>query len=301
MKPQLILFISLFIFKIGSCQSEQTSSPPSKIKILSWNIFMLPGIVAMKGKLDRAAAIGETLKNSDYDVIIFQEAFHKKSRKRIEELLAPSFPYQVGPANQKLFSFKTNSGLWIFSKHPIVRSQSIIYKNRSGVDAFSRKGALLAELLVNHQLIQVAGTHLQNSGPVWVRQSQCVEFYHRILKPFYKSDVPQIICGDFNINKKQIDEYQSMLHNLNAVDGELSGDFLYTYDRGKNDLHIERGFSADLIDYILLRNERAKIVDRKIVAFRKPWSRHHRDLSDHFALEAQIVMPEVMTATFSKK
>ena len=98
---------------------------------------MLPGVVRVKGKGERADAIGGILKDSDYDVIVFQEAFQRKARKKIFRQLHEKYPYQSGPANQKLISYKTNSGLWIFSKHPIVSSESIIFKNKSGIDAVS--------------------------------------------------------------------------------------------------------------------------------------------------------------------
>jgi endonuclease/exonuclease/phosphatase family metal-dependent hydrolase len=289
MKTQLILLISVLSLKIGSCQSEQTSSPPTKLKILSWNIYMLPGIVTVKGKSQRAQAIGEVLSESDYDVIVFQEAFHQPSRKKIYRLLKDKFPYQAGPANQKLLSLKTNSGIWIFSKHPIVSTKSIIFKNRSGIDAFSRKGALLAEISFHHKRIQIAGTHLQNSGPSWIKQTQCVEFYHRILKPEFKAGVPQVICGDFNINQNNSEEYRSMLQNLNAADIELSAGLMHSYDRARNDLHVEKGTQADLIDYILVRNQGDfEVASTKIVAIRKKWCARHADLSDHFALETEL-------------
>ncbi len=303
MKTQLILLISVLMLKIGSCQSEQTSSPPKKLKVLSWNIYMLPGIVAMNGKLSRAVAIGEMLSKSDYDVIVFQEAFHKKSRKRIEQLLKKEFPYQAGPANQKLLSLKTNSGIWIFSKHPILTTRSIIFKNRSGIDVFSRKGALLAEILFHQKRVQIAGTHLQNSGPSWIKHTQCVEFYHRILRPELKAGVPQIICGDFNINQNNSDEYQSMLKSLDASDSELAEGLTHSYDRKLNDLHVEQGTKADLIDYILVRNRGDfELRNRKIIAIRKKWCERHADLSDHFALEAelQIKSNDVVVSSLKK-
>jgi endonuclease/exonuclease/phosphatase family metal-dependent hydrolase len=230
------------------------------------------------------------LKDSDYDVIVFQEAFQRKARKRIFRQLHEQYPYQSGPANQKLISYKTNSGLWIFSKHPIVSSHSIIFKNKSGIDAFSRKGALIAEVMVNGNAIQIAGTHLQNSGHPWIRQSQCVEFYNRLLKPFYRENVPQIVCGDFNINRKKEEEYNFMLQTLRATDGELAGTLQYSYDRLQNDLHVEAGESRDLIDYILLRDPSNQFAStsREIKAIRKSWDRIHTDLSDHFALEAEL-------------
>ena len=250
---------------------------------------MLPGLVLVKGNADRAQAIGEVLRDSNYDAIVFQEAFQRKARQKIYKQLKDTYPYQTGPANQKLISLKTNSGIWIFSKHPIVDSKSIIFSSRSGIDAFSRKGGLIAEILVGNTAIQIAGTHLQNSGQAWIRQSQCLEFYNRLLKPFQKEGVPQVLCGDFNMHREK-EEYTLMLQTLRAEDGALFGNQLHTYDRQLNDLHIESGAKKDLIDYILVRDEENQLAAtlRQIRIIRKSWHPLHADLSDHFALEAEI-------------
>jgi len=288
-KAFLVAFLFL-VHQVSAAQPEKGSPPLKKIKILSWNIYMLPHLVAAhSNKKERASVIGETLLGSDYDVIFFQEAFHSTARNRILAQLQNKYPYHAGPANRKFLSLKANSGLWIFSKYPIVHSQSIIYKNKFGVDALSRKGALLVELNVQGQRIQIAGTHLQNCGPVWLRQVQCVEFYKRLLKPNAREGVPQIICGDFNIDRHTTQEdYQFMLQALDAKD---SNDEVnqYSYDRLNNDLHIEKGTAKDLIDYILFRsNGGIAICSNAVTPIKRKWSTLHSDLSDHYAIQAEI-------------
>lgn len=288
-KAFLVAFLFL-VHQVTAAQPEKERPPLKKIKILSWNIYMLPHLVAVhSNKKMRAVAIGEALIESDYDVIFFQEAFHSTARNIILSQLQSKFPYHAGPANKKLFSLKANSGLWIFSKYPIVKSQSIIYRNKFGVDALSRKGALLVELNVEGQHIQIAGTHLQNCGPVWLRHVQCVEFYKRLLKPNAQEGVPQIICGDFNNDRYTVQEdYQFMLQALDAKDSndETSQ---YSYDRLNNDLHIEKGNKKDLIDYILYRsNGGFAICTNEVTPIKKKWSTQHFDLSDHYAIQAEI-------------
>ncbi|HEV8514879.1 MAG TPA: sphingomyelin phosphodiesterase [Cyclobacteriaceae bacterium] len=274
----------------AATQPEKESPPLKKIKILSWNIYMLPHLVASHSdKKERARVIGETLSDSDYDVIFFQEAFHSTARNKILAQLQAKFPYHAGPANRKLFSIKANSGLWIFSKYPIDKIESIIYKNKFGIDALSRKGALLVELNVQGQRIQIAGTHLQNCGPVWLRQVQCVEFYERLLKPNARDGVPQIICGDFNIDRYTTKEdYRFMLQALDAKDSNDETD-QYSYDRISNDLHVEKGNRKDLIDYILFRsNGGLAICSNSVTPIKRKWSFKHSDLSDHYAIQAEI-------------
>ena len=300
MKKVFLFAVCVLVTQVCASQPAQERSP-QKLKLLSWNIYMLPGVLSnLNGR--RAEAIGKWLADSDYDIVVFQEAFCPLARRKIRRLLETRFPYQAGPANQKLFSFKTNSGLWIFSTYPILSSQSIIFKNRHGWDALSRKGALMVEIDVNGASVQIAATHLQNSGGAWRRHAQCVEFYERLLKPNKKDCTPQLLCGDFNINKNSSeDSYHFMLTTLDASDGDLTGDNKFTYDRLNNDLHVEKGTGKDLIDYILLRKNGAWMDSphRQIKVIKNRWHAHHEDLSDHYALEAEIHFtnfPAVITA-----
>jgi len=300
MKKVFLFAVCVLVTQVCASQPAQERSP-QKLKLLSWNIYMLPGVLSnLNGR--RAEAIGKWLADSDYDIVVFQEAFCPLARRKIRRLLETRFPYQAGPANQKLFSFKTNSGLWIFSTYPILSSQSIIFKNRHGWDALSRKGALIVEIDVNGASVQIAATHLQNSGGAWRRHAQCVEFYERLLKPNKKDCTPQLLCGDFNINKNSSeDSYHFMLTTLDASDGDLTGDNKFTYDRLNNDLHVEKGTGKDLIDYILLRKNGAWMDSphRQIKVIKNRWHAHHEDLSDHYALEAEIHFtnfPAVITA-----
>lgn len=262
----------------------------STLKILSWNIYMLPRFIKNTGKLERAEKIGQNLLNSDYDIIVFQEAFHNGARKKIKKALQDTYPYMAGPANRQTFSLRTNSGLWILSKHPIEFSQEIKFKTKSGIDAFSRKGALMAQMCVNGQRIQIIATHLQSSGENWLKESQCVELTHRITD-FYKiENVPQIICGDFNIEKDASVQYNNMLKILDAHDFEISGSQKFSFDRLNNDLHTEISKKQDLIDYVLIRKNKSNISfkNKLIKIFKHKWDATHSDLSDHYAIEADI-------------
>ena len=265
---------------------------------------MLPGFLG-HGKIPRAEAIGQLLASSDYDVIVFQEAFRQKSCKMISQLLESAYPFQAGPANQKLFSLKTNSGIWILSRLPIEDIHSIIFKTRHGMDAMSRKGALMAELKINNNPLQIVGTHLQNSGGFWRRQSQCAEIYQRLLKQYQRPGVPQILCGDFNINRYgSEDDYQSMLQTLDANDEELRNEKRYSYDRTTNDLQVEPGKQRDLIDYILIRANEAWVQsgERNVRVLQKRWHSVHQDLSDHYSLETEISFqnPALYTVSIPK-
>jgi endonuclease/exonuclease/phosphatase family metal-dependent hydrolase len=281
------------------------SSAQDTLKILSWNIQMLPNAVKANSRATRAHAIVNQLMMRDYDVVVFQELFHKRARRIIVNGLKQKYPYYTPVLNKKAIAIKTNGGVAIFSKHEILKANEIRYRDRSGFDKLSRKGALLAEIAFNGKEIQIAGTHLQAFGSQEIMYSQYAQLYDGLLKPNTKAGVPQFICGDFNTLKSipsklpdgvsqsvvdRLARYPVMLQTLHAIDGDLSGDQQYTMDRPYNDLCITRKQSRLLLDYILLRSDRAQpyIIQRKVQIIRQKWSDEHQDLSDHFAVEAIV-------------
>ena len=295
MKKAILISIWIISTQVSLSQPDQ-EPPPQKLKVLSWNIYMLPGLISwVNGR--RAQAIGEELADVNFDVVVFQEAFSPRARRIILQQLDERYRYHAGPANRRLFSIKTNSGLWILSRHPILHHRSIIFKTRFGADALSRKGALAVDLSVDGRRIQVIGTHLQNAGSSWRRHAQCVEICERLLKPVRIDGVPQIICGDFNIDRAESeDSYRFMLTSLGAEDGEIDGPQRFSYDRKNNDLHVESGEGQNLIDYILVRGNGSMIgtITRRIKVFRKRWSETHQDLSDHYPVEMEMAFGELM-------
>ena len=165
-KKASCLLISMLLVGTGYAQSLDS------LKILSWNIQMLPHLVNRNGKAKRAHAIVDQLRKKDYDVIVFQELFRKRSQRIIAKGLAERYPYCTPVLNKKTFSLKTNGGVILFSKHPILEVHQIRYEKRAGFDRLSRKGALLAEVSVRGKHVQIIGTHLQSFGRQEIVYSQ---------------------------------------------------------------------------------------------------------------------------------
>ena len=80
----LILFImTLNTIKVKgqiSMDIEKSNEATKSLKILSWNIYMLPYISLFNHNADRAKVIADKPEYSDYQIIIFQEAFSNKCR-----------------------------------------------------------------------------------------------------------------------------------------------------------------------------------------------------------------------------
>lgn len=289
----LILFILPF-----SSQSQDS------LKLLSWNIQMLPRGLG-KGKAKRAKAIVEELKKNKYDVVVFQELFYARSRKILSRGLKETFPHQTAVLNKKTLSLKLNGGVMAFSKYPITSVKQICYASKSGPDRLSRKGALLAELVIKEKPVQVVGTHLQAFGKKEIMYAQYKQLFDELLKPNERPGVPQIICGDFNTLKKvpetlptdlpanfeeRIASYEIMIKTLQAKDGDIHGENQFTMDRPYNDLCTSRKQYRLLLDYFLVRHNEspAFIQQRNIIISKYAWHKKHSDLSDHYGLTAVV-------------
>ncbi len=298
-----IIFLSqAFSENLPIANPRSLGSPADTIvpglRILSWNIYMLPKFAKITGKRQRAALIASLLKTEQYDIIVFQEAFLGDARRIIGNALIDKYPHQYGPANRK-FSIKTNSGIWVLSRIPLKVIAEIDYTECDGFDdCFARKGALLLEGEGGRRQrpFQILGTHLQAGGPQSIRHSQYAEL-RALLDQYRKPGVPQIICGDMNTGDTDTANYADMLQTLDATDGPLNIR-VDPFDeqsprKGEgypNDLHGNGVRSFRIIDYIFMRaNGLEDIhVSRRYVAFRARWSAAHEDLSDHFGVGAMV-------------
>lgn len=295
---KLIFFIGFLFF--GSATKAQTpviiNSDADELRILSWNIYMLPQALFPKiGQLERAEAIARELKDQAYDVIVFQEAFEKKAREVLWEGLKESFPFSTGPGKNGFL--KINSGVWILSKSPFTAIEEIEFNTCKIADCMSKKGAILVELMKNRKLFQVVGTHLQSENYPATRKEQFKDIAEKLLKPFEKEHVPQFIVGDLNTAPDEAG-YADMLDLLEAEDAaprktKLWLKELITWGGRDNDLfEADAGRTPQLLDYILVKeNGKCSIwIDRTIEIIQQAWdkTKTRKDLSDHYAVAAVI-------------
>jgi len=272
--------------------SEIVPNQSEKLKILSWNIYMLPGISLFNGNTKRAKLIAEKLHNTDYQIIVFQEAFSSVCRGILSKALKDTYPYQYGPVNKNHPPFKTNSGLWVVSKFPLEELDEIRYNVSKGYDKIARKGAAIFQGQFNGTEFQLITTHLQADATSEIRERQCNEIMDKLLNKYYQPNIPQIICGDFNIEMDNKKDYPVMLQTLDATNGEITGDRT-TYDEVFNTLGRKSEGKRKTIDYVLIRNEQwIKEIKRCVNTFYEESSRYIGHLSDHYAMEAELIFVE---------
>ncbi len=297
MNFKLILFFAMLTsvtinVSAGTPESDNKDNKNWDLKILSWNIYMLPPIAPVKGRVERAHAIVDTLKHAETDIIVFQEAFHHGAVKVIRDSLSAIYPYMYGPFNQRKNIFQISSGVFVISKIPLEVKGVIEYKIAKETDRVARKGAALLEGTWNGKKFQILGTHLQAQNHHDIRKLQIQHMYDSLLNKFRIEGVPQIICGDMNTEIEIEKNYRDMLKGLDAEDGEIAGIQKMTYDGTNNELAESVWKKAKTtLDYILLRRNgsRTSVINRHVGVFKKKnWRSGKTDLSDHYAMMCEV-------------
>lgn len=260
------------------------------LKILAWNVYMLPARTFMHtGQISRAAQIADTLSQTDYDLIVMTEAFHPKARRILAKGLCKAFPYQTEVGNRR-GGIKTNSGIWVVSRLPLTLLGEIRFDDCAGSDCWARKGAMLVQTEKNGQKVQILGTHLQadeGSRRDTVRSRQYRAIHHKLLLPNQQNGVLQIIAGDMNTTQST---HAQMLRELDAIDGKLTGKQQTTWTTDEYSAP-----NAYLFDYILLRPNARTILGEKryVTEFKKTWT-HRRQtrqqLSDHYGVALEVLL-----------
>lgn len=293
MKIRMIAVLTL----LALFASPLKSFAEDNIKILTWNVQLLPAFIVVKTKKHvRAPKIAEVLKAAvdQYDVIVFEECFQHSSYIPIKRALKKLYPYQFGPANRRYITLRVNSGVMILSKYPAKVLDTIIYKyHETFDDNLARKGAMIIEVNKNGRIFQVAGTHLNAGGDPYVRKLQLVAM-KKMMAKHERSGVPQFAAGDYNISKFEEPElYDFAKYALKMDDGPIEGKWPFTVDFVVNSYYryYNKGTDQSVIDYIFtnFKGVPVRSVVRQIPDLTYPkWNKKVpmlSDLSDHLPVE----------------
>jgi endonuclease/exonuclease/phosphatase family metal-dependent hydrolase len=282
MKKWFFIFPILLVF-LGS---GATPASEKNLKVLSYNIQMLPRWIAHlgHGPIKRAKLIPQKLIADSIDILVFQEAFDKRCMRLIKKELEPFYPYVAGPANDRKFSIKLNSGVMIFSKKPLKILDSVDFTECEKEDCFARKGALLAETEWEGRRLQIMGTHMEAGGSQTLKAGQYLEIA-AMMRKHQQANVPQLLAGDFNIRKGSL-LYEAMLATFGMNDGAISGDLQFTADGLLNDMKGYNPEDRKVIDFIFYKANGIipAYINREIKQYRQAWNKEKKDLSDHQAV-----------------
>jgi len=283
----LLILTSSPFFSSSQCDNQ---SKGGQLKIITWNIYMLPHLFVHTGQAQRAKEIANVLKDQDADIIVFEEAFDNKARNIIRDSLKAYFPYESGDPRKNTW-WKASCGVWIISKVPIEVVKQIFFKEAKTADRLATKGAILVQGEKDGFCFQLVGTHLQadpNSGKNVqpIRDKQYTEIQKQLIAPYSKENIPQFIAGDFNTIHDSSICYNHMVDSIKLTPCPLQGDRCYSYDYLHNDLVLGTNSPPQLIDYLFYAPSPQQQLqgNMQIVVFSKRWTDIHKDLSDHFAV-----------------
>lgn len=284
----LTLLLCLLVVASAHGQKEYTPPYPAQLKILSWNIHMLPYFVYYKTKKQkRAKGIVTELKQRDYNILVLQEAFHLIARRKIRKGLKEKYPYSYGPANRKFMSLKANSGIWILSDRPLSIKGEVQFTECAGDGCLARKGGLMVEGEHNGHIFQIVGTHT-NGNPQEVNRHQFRQLYDELLQPNEDSATTQIICGDMNCQRAKPEDYEAMMRLLHVTQ--------QPHYNCKEDT-TATGEIEQTVDYIFVRDNGAPVHILRTATIRigPSWKGGNPKrygttvgLSDHYAVEITL-------------
>ena len=239
LKPDIVKYkwvvLTLLICILTSIPKHllSQSEEHSRIKVLSWNIQMLPDFFSpfsellRKNQKDRLPEIMKYLYKSGYDIIVLQEVFDANIKRKLKRFLRIKYPYIQMPMNRKV-GWKGTNGIMILSKYPMKYIDHNIYDATEGYDAATNKGCVLVEIDINGLKCLVAGTHLQSSGQ-HIRDLQYKQIKYDIIDPYLKDDLPFLLAGDLNTEKGSV-SYSNMISLLKLNNSDLLDDRPFTSD-----------------------------------------------------------------------
>jgi endonuclease/exonuclease/phosphatase family metal-dependent hydrolase len=274
-----IFIFTIFLFPL---------SYADELRVMSWNIYMLPSPIKESLQKTRIRIIPGKLKEQDFDLLFMQEAFMKSLRTSVKRTLkethphtyylhSPSFPYPV-----------FGSGLFVVSRFPVKIIDHIYYHSCTSADCFAAKGSALVEItLPGGEKVQVANTHLQaveSAGAIRMKQLGQI---HSMLVRNSRPDVPQFLIGDLNIDFHD-PEFMMGLNLLGMDYTRLRGPILWT--SGRENPCFKTGHKTSWVDHMWFSNyHQISASSMRVHDFSFESEGRVCPLSDHHAIEASFV------------
>lgn len=286
MNLKLLVFLS-FLFVIPEAFAGH------QLKVLSWNVYMLPKPIKSSLQGTRKKLIADQLKNTSHDLIFMQEAFIKSFRDEVRASLKKTHPHSYYLKKPKFFISIFGSGLFVLSRYPVKLVDWVYFRNCAKADCLATKGAALMEItLPRGQKVHVVNTHLQaieSRGAIRLKQ---LEQIHSMIVRHGRPDIPQFLIGDLNIDDDE-PEFKMGLYLMGMDYSELTGPILYT--GGISNPCFKSSSSKEWIDHMWFSNYQGIMATQMRV---KPYMFGHRGkscpLSDHHAIEATFSFPAMM-------
>lgn len=165
-----------------------------KLKILLWNVWLLPSLLTDGKSKERALMISKLL--NDFDIVVLNEAFTNKN-SLLKDIVHPHVI-----KTPRTFYKLLDSGLMVLSKYPVEEIHFLPFSSLETWDQFSSKGIIkLTVNFGNNIKLDVYGTHLQAGSELShhaARLDQVNDVYKFIKNHSQLNINPIVFCGDLN-------------------------------------------------------------------------------------------------------
>jgi sphingomyelin phosphodiesterase len=260
----------------------QANDDLNQITLMSYNVMLVPSILVFeRDQITRAHLLTKAKFLRTNDILCLQEVFQTKPSEILLDSLSKTYPYStpvLGNEDQKDKWNETwnndigdsslkfvSGGVTILSKWPINFALQYFYKHACSAHEFVRTGFVYAKIFYgkNQNPVHIFGTHLQPSdyrgcylyGEDKIREQQMEELIRFLQSRNISYDELVFILGDFNINKYNIKQYQTMLEILNVYPQYLhSSSLLCSWDNVLNAMTNAR-HGNQLLDYVFLHKD----------------------------------------------
>jgi endonuclease/exonuclease/phosphatase family metal-dependent hydrolase len=308
-----VLILSVICFFINVLQSENLPSKEYSIlknwlqeniirekissgvcKVMSFNTMALPVELYGHEHKKRFALMGDSLLRYDSDIIVLQETFHPKLRKKLLSTLTRKYyTYSDYYCSNDIVPFIKKDcfgGLMTFSSFPIVKENFIQYplnKHTSFIEKIGAKGFIHTVIHYGDKFFNIINTHLYagDSEFAEARRLEQIRFMQAyIIKTKEFILYPTILAGDFNVHHPDVQKsevYNYITNDMGFADSkEKITTEDYTSDRSTNK-YVTDSERRTKLDYVFYKDpDRSHffsvIYQCKTLASDEP-------LSDHFA------------------
>ncbi len=256
-----------------------------ELKILSWNVFMLPKPIKLSLQKTRSKFIAKSLASADYDLMLFQEAFDHNFRNTMNAQVKKNFPFTYYLGRDRQIEHVMGSGVFIMSKHPFKILGHVYYKNCATADCFAAKGAVMIELeLPDGERAQLVTTHMQSQLQYDNIRAKQLAQIQKMMELHKRRNVPQILMGDLNISN--LSTYFGRGQNdMNMTYTPLDGEIQYTSGL-RNDCYQIAGAGHEWIDHAWVSNDnRVLNAQMHVRVFEFPYEGKVCPASDHHAID----------------
>jgi len=258
------------------------------VRVLSQNMYLRPGLIQHRhGDNKRARFLKLLSLLPQYDVVCLQEMWYRRADLLIYAAKVGLPYYAVSPK-----SLKTDGGLVILSRYPMVEKRFFLFKNGIFPDTMIRKGALAVRIVIGNSNLRVINLHAQSSYKKIDPDAHRVQLTQlRATLKWAGLQPHTLVLGDFNLDGMQHDLSPIFVHYKNAVPSTPTSLITFLNDKEiMSTAGMCKQCKARLttgMQTVPMQLDHAWITpDLKVSAFK---TRSYPLLSDHAGLDFKIV------------